>query len=78
MKKSFNILIVLLIVISCQQVRDKGEELINKSVVKAKETASLAWEKGINIAFDTLVTSEKTSFEKIFKTADSLNIQEIE
>jgi hypothetical protein len=72
------ILIVLTTLTSCQRAKDKGEELIDKSVDKAKETAKKAWKTGVDKTFDALTTTEKSSFTKVFKTGDSLNVEDIE
>lgn len=51
------ILIVLTTLTSCHRAKDKGEELIDKSVDKTKETVKKAWKTGVEKTFDALTTT---------------------
>ena len=68
MKNNFSkiLLITLVFFISCNKVKNKGNELIEKSKKKVSIVSKKAWEKSIKFAFNNLSTSENISLEKIY------------
>ncbi len=79
MKRFYYLIVTLLTLTSCQQAKQKGQDLFDHSKAKVKEKAVKYSAK----AFDKIVDFKKTrteiaSFEKVFGDADSLNIKELE
>lgn len=64
--------------VSCQEAKVQGEDLIDKSIDKTKEVTKESLKEGIDKTFGVLTSTKRSSFQSVFKTADSLNVKDIE
>lgn len=72
------LLFLLTTVISCQRAKDKGYELVDKSISKIKNGAGSLVKSGVKKAIRALTITKKTTFQTVFGKKGSLNVQEID
>ncbi|MBO0951962.1 hypothetical protein [Fibrella forsythiae] len=78
MVKWMTLLMLVIVLTSCQRAKDKGREMLEASIAKAKKKGSAALQSGAEAVAGKLTTTQTFSFQACFGKRDSLHIQEID
>lgn len=72
------VFLFLLLIVSCNKIQEKKDELIEASKNKAKNIALKTWEKSVKNTFEFLTTTEKFKVTDYYKYPTEFKIQNIE
>lgn len=69
-------LLALTVLLSCQRAKEKGREVVSKSVAKVKKTGERVFVSTVQGAYKALTVDKPTSFDETLGKRDSLNVEE--
>ncbi|MEZ0482931.1 hypothetical protein [Fibrella aquatica] len=78
MRKWVTSLTLLIALTACQRAKDKGREVLDAAIAKAKKKGSETFQSGVEAVARELITTKTTSFQAWFEKRDSLHVQEID
>ena len=77
MMKWLSVLIIFVLLASCQRAKDKGRDLLDASLAKAKKTGDNVLQSGVKAVMRGLTATQNSTFQDCFGKRDSLHVQEI-